>query len=450
MVQRSRLAKNTLTSDAISVRAPRVSLWIQLFVAVTLPAIVVASVPQRWLRRAMLFWVLLPLVVFFCVITWEIMTSPEVDNALGKALFALLLVGSIAAVPWLIACAIGFGLGFALRRLLGRVPPKANSTHPIWKPTAATSNATAAPPGVASSEHHAKDHHTVSRGFPNDAVLSGWRAIHVGFENDGLKIGDLEVWRWPWHSAGLAPLRLPHPTHPAQTHDFNVYDIGEAPHSIRFAAAELSNSVWGFYVAEIASVGDTPQSAQRSNEPHHCYTAPDATLRVEIESVEWFNTHWVNTPRVIDINNGRVLLDLWGTDWDAVASFPAPRFLRLGMRRYRNGASLTLELDLVHDSYRISFDPAAPQASRSGPISEVAQALEANSVQHSAQPTSTRSVPAATIVPMHFWPALRSAVLILAGALVAIALATWWTLDSMPASKPELDTLPEMPDIPVE
>jgi hypothetical protein len=34
------------------------------------------------------------------------------------------------------------------------------------------------------------------------------------------------------------------------------------------------------------------------------------------------HTHWVNSPRVTEIATGRVLLDLWGTDWDAFVNFP--------------------------------------------------------------------------------------------------------------------------------
>jgi hypothetical protein len=416
-----------------------VSLWIQLFIAVAVPAILVASLPQRWLRPAMLLWVLSPIVVYCGVIAWEIATRPVPENALGNAVFGLLLIGSITAVPWLIGCAIGFGMGFALRRLFGRAPLKSNAPTPV--PTA-TAGATALAAAAPTAQPVSGDR-IANRGFAGDLVVSGWRAQHVGFENDAFKLGDLEVWRWPWRSAGLARLRLPHPAHPQQSHDFDIYEIGNARFPLRFAVGELSNGVWGFYVP--ASAEDAQQGAHRETEPQNRHTAPDGTLRVDVESVEWFNTHWVNTPRVIELGSGRVLLDLWDTDWDAAVSFPAPRCVRLGMRRYRSGISLALELDLGRDEYRISFAAGSQTSLSSGPLADVARALEACSIQLGAQSASTHGAHGSTRVPVHPWAAWRSALLILAAALIAIAAATWWTLSMAPPDKQKLDTIPTMP-----
>jgi hypothetical protein len=81
--------------------------------------------------------------------------------------------------------------------------------------------------------------------------MTAWRDVHVGFERDGLKIGGLEVWKHKWRSTGEPILNLPHPAYKWQTHRYNVYEIGDAGHSVRFAAGELSNGVYGFYVPEI-------------------------------------------------------------------------------------------------------------------------------------------------------------------------------------------------------
>ena len=78
--------------------------------------------------------------------------------------------------------------------------------------------------------------------------MSIWRAAHVGLEGDGLTIDGVEIWKQTWHSAGEAPLSLPHPSHPNQRHRFEIYQVGDAQRPIRFAAGELSNGVWGFYV----------------------------------------------------------------------------------------------------------------------------------------------------------------------------------------------------------
>lgn len=78
------------------------------------------------------------------------------------------------------------------------------------------------------------------------AVSDGWRAVHVGTEGDGLKIDGLEVWSQKWRAAGSS-VELPHPAYPAQVHRFDVYEIGDQ-HPVRFAAGELSNGVYAFYV----------------------------------------------------------------------------------------------------------------------------------------------------------------------------------------------------------
>jgi hypothetical protein len=80
--------------------------------------------------------------------------------------------------------------------------------------------------------------------------MKGWRDIHVGFEGDGLKIGGVEVWKREWRRTGEPHLNLPHPSYQHQIHRYDIYEIGDAGHSIRFAAGELSYGVWGFYVPE--------------------------------------------------------------------------------------------------------------------------------------------------------------------------------------------------------
>ena len=78
--------------------------------------------------------------------------------------------------------------------------------------------------------------------------MSKWRNVHVGFENDGLTIAGVEVWREAWRPTGSPSVQLPHPSYPNQHHDFNIVEVGSLGCPIRFAAGELSNGVWGFYV----------------------------------------------------------------------------------------------------------------------------------------------------------------------------------------------------------
>ena len=76
--------------------------------------------------------------------------------------------------------------------------------------------------------------------------MGDWRDIHIGFENDGLKIGGIEVWEEKWRERGA--IQLPHPEHRDQRHGFNIYEVGSVKHPVRFAAGKLSKGVWGFFV----------------------------------------------------------------------------------------------------------------------------------------------------------------------------------------------------------
>jgi hypothetical protein len=76
-----------------------------------------------------------------------------------------------------------------------------------------------------------------------------WQVAHIGFDGDDFKLGDLNVWKEKWRPVDFPVLSLPHPAYPGQTHEYKVYEIGDLMRPIRFAAGELSNGVWGFYVS---------------------------------------------------------------------------------------------------------------------------------------------------------------------------------------------------------
>jgi hypothetical protein len=78
--------------------------------------------------------------------------------------------------------------------------------------------------------------------------MTVWREACIGFQIDNIKIGGIEVWAQRWRPVKTEPLLLPHPTYPEQMHRYLVYEIGDSALPIRFAASELSNGVWGFYV----------------------------------------------------------------------------------------------------------------------------------------------------------------------------------------------------------
>lgn len=71
------------------------------------------------------------------------------------------------------------------------------------------------------------------------------RNVHEG---DGVEIRGVKIWGEEWRRTGLPPLQLQHPSHRHQTHSFDIYEVEDVNDPIRFAASELSNGVWGFYV----------------------------------------------------------------------------------------------------------------------------------------------------------------------------------------------------------
>lgn len=95
-------------------------------------------------------------------------------------------------------------------------------------------------------EHYWKSHRAAQK-----TGRMRWQAIHVGLEKDGFLIQGLDVWNEDWRKVDTPSLKLPHPEHTQQRHTYQVYEIGPAERPVRFAAGELSNGVWGFYIPTV-------------------------------------------------------------------------------------------------------------------------------------------------------------------------------------------------------
>ena len=79
-----------------------------------------------------------------------------------------------------------------------------------------------------------------------------WRFVPESGQSD-LEIGGLRVWKHKWRSTGEPAVHLPPPRYGLTftTHAFHIYEIGDISHPVRFAAGEISNGGWEFYVPEI-------------------------------------------------------------------------------------------------------------------------------------------------------------------------------------------------------
>ena len=78
----------------------------------------------------------------------------------------------------------------------------------------------------------------------------GWSPVHVGFEGAALSIGGINPWLHVhgWKRVQQDCIVVPHPAYRQERHRAWVYEVTSNGKTTRFAASELSNGVWGFYV----------------------------------------------------------------------------------------------------------------------------------------------------------------------------------------------------------
>lgn len=554
--------------------------WLVIAV-LAVPAVLIALVPRRWLGRTMLGWAVMPLFVYIAVIVWESATRPGTTISLDNAILGFSLISAIAIIPWLIACAVGFAVGFGLRAIFRRggaatspaaptraaqasdaapltgsslppsvfqpadvVPPSplAGTSLSAPLPRTAPSVPLAVPPPPAAESQLSSEALATQ---PDGAIRydgADWEMAHIGFSGDGLRIGGRNVWAEAWTHVDTAPLQLPHPAHTGDLHRFTVQTIGEGPTAARFAVSELSNGVYGFYVArgaaipvsalsgdgtlryekrystdpetkglspegwavltdfatgqvlvdcqawpssrvegkangslflwltqddgetliridpadrsfrnqgqagadqplaELAAYVDALRQSRAGQPPGYTNRriSPDGTIRIELEAVEWGNSHWVYSPRVIDIASCEVVLDLWGSDWDATMFYPGTRRVRLDFRRYHFSGDLTIELDLADGLYRILREPGGIPPLPSGSLADARSAMEESgrrvaafsAAQNAARPLWDDGVPASRFA------AWRTALVILFVAAVLIMVATLLSIDGARQTAP--------------
>ena len=502
-------------------------LLLPLALAIGMPALIAWRAPRRWRLPALLVWMLMPLIVAAGLVLSEARSAAGSAADVDKLVYALLLIGSFLALPWLIACATGYAVAAAVRRGRRPEPPTVGPRRPEPREPSAPIRPEVAP--------------SIDPDAPTLSPPSGWRPAHVGSDHDDLILDGLPVWSLTWRKETDEPVKLPHPAHPAQRHAFAIYTVDDGTRATRFAAAELSNGVWGFYrwvvpvdaasgtsadgllryehdlgpfengrydaVAPVARLQDArtgallfdgaawttsrivPQTdgglllalerserqtifridpdtatfrdlaASKGPRPlaelagaaaaartdcgdpaNSCLgrrIAPDGSLLVELEAVEWGNTHWVRSPRVVEIATGRVLLDLFGTDYDAAVGFPRSRTLRLSVQRYHHGGGTIVEIDAAADRYTL-FERSG---TTSGPLPDLRRALD-----DATRRLAASAAPPPGVAETRPRRRTRPGARLLAGALALIAGATLITLRFGREPTPQqLDTIPAMP-----
>lgn len=75
----------------------------------------------------------------------------------------------------------------------------------------------------------------------------GWHAVGIVFDGEAIDLDGVNPWTVSWHPTGEY-VGMRHPAWPTQVHGMPVYTLTDGDRTITFAAGELSNTVWGFYL----------------------------------------------------------------------------------------------------------------------------------------------------------------------------------------------------------
>jgi hypothetical protein len=79
-------------------------------------------------------------------------------------------------------------------------------------------------------------------------ITPGWEHVAIGLEGDKVSLSGLNPWQLKWHALEEPPITVAHPSYPHQRHPMWVYELHTEGKTVKFAAGEFSNGVWGFYV----------------------------------------------------------------------------------------------------------------------------------------------------------------------------------------------------------
>lgn len=79
-------------------------------------------------------------------------------------------------------------------------------------------------------------------------VTPGWTLVFIGTEGSAASLDGLDPWKLKWHQVRDFTITVAHPAYPHQRHVMSVHEIRCEVRTVRFAAGEFSNGVWGLYL----------------------------------------------------------------------------------------------------------------------------------------------------------------------------------------------------------
>lgn len=78
-------------------------------------------------------------------------------------------------------------------------------------------------------------------------VTPGWRGVGMCWDGDELDLDGINPWQREWF-AQAERIVVAHPSYPSQRHDADIWVIRTPDRVVRFAAAEMSNLAWSFFL----------------------------------------------------------------------------------------------------------------------------------------------------------------------------------------------------------
>lgn len=78
--------------------------------------------------------------------------------------------------------------------------------------------------------------------------MKDWNYLAIVADGERIEIEGANVWDFAWEPTGEDAIVVPHPSYPSQQHDLYPSSITVGGKTLIFAAGEVSNCVWCFYV----------------------------------------------------------------------------------------------------------------------------------------------------------------------------------------------------------
>jgi len=105
------------------------------------------------------------------------------------------------------------------------------------------------------------------------SVTPGWRSVGMCRDGDVFDLEGLNPWQHEWISQSHR-IVVANPSYPLQRHDVGVWVIRAPDRVVRFAAGEMSNLAWAFFLPVYSKTPTAPRGFSVRSSP-----APQAAQR---------------------------------------------------------------------------------------------------------------------------------------------------------------------------